>query len=255
MSSLDSTSLGGLITSTSYGAATNVFDMAFCCGNGISNHGTLASTWSLDAGDGAGTVTVLADTPLLSAVQATGTRGNIGTGADHELEYNYEYTFYSFADRPEVWIRVLLTISQASEINASWSYPAKAIRPFMGYTYLDASILSFNGLDTASSNWIRWDGTSDGSEAVGVTWGKISSPTTYNVQYQYTGNPAILGYEANELFDAGSAVPYVATAGQRIDDNSQFFFMFHSSSDTDAGSRTDALIAGTSAAIGTAESN
>ena len=176
------------------------------------------------------------------------------------FEYNYTYSFYTFGDRPEIWVRVSFEAAQDSQLAAEWTGLAKfAMLPF-------TAMVGVNGFQrdrSAAPDWYRFD---DDTEDVGVTWAPVHLAANMFYNYAGTGpsdtyaaasstntNFAKFSYDASEVYDATTVV-YDATAGEMLIDNNLHLFMLHNGSEStaDTSARSLALRDGVATSVGTA---
>jgi len=202
----------------------------------------------------------------MAMAQTTGTRGTFGEGLPFEHEYAFTYTYFSFADRPEIWMRVNFTTTQVSDYYWGILRTHSMFRTFHIYSELPNATQTFeSGGSTATgaerhatataSAWVRYDGATDG-----LTWAPISLPnnTAFNVWNPDVDHLAI-GIEGQNIMplDWTMSTPQNTdgilgvAAGTDLTGQTQHLFMFHSASDAGVGDRTQALISGVGSALGT----
>ena len=270
---------GGLLMGVDYGSATDVWGQDPGSGNGIHAY-TYAGVngWLDDATNEVGTVTVLENSPVVSIAQASGNRGTVGDGLAVEMQYDYTYTYYTFGDRPEMWVRVNLTTSEASQFDWDSNYTHRVFRPFVANLHLDNVTETFengwtpglffdNQAAFAASDWMRFDGDAQSTAApIGITWAPVSVPTFVSTYFYYNIGSVpdrFIGIEGQNLFDvvfpdhyenthAQNTIPWDVPAGTDLTGYNTQLFVFHDQADSTVGNRTKALTLGVSTNVGAA---
>ncbi len=191
-------SAGGMLDSMLWGASPNLQSQDdSCCGNSI-----YSASWGVDPQDGAGTLTVLETGPVFAAMRASGSR------TDSQSSYDYTYTYWMFAGRPELWNKVYQVTTSASTLSHPGDYTS-GIRPWEARRDAISSGATF----TTDSGYAYAD-ASNGTW--GVTWGYYQEPAYLVTLSNY--NPYII-VVGNDYAPSGSGTPGRMPTGTAYMDN------------------------------------
>ena len=201
-----------------------------CCGNSI-----YSDSWGIDPQDGSGTLSLVADGPVLAALQATGSR------SDSASSYDYTHTYWMFAGRPEVYSRVYQETTAYSTLSHTGDYTA-GIRPWESQS-ADLSGATYT-VDTAFTH----ADASDGSRGVAFAY---IQPPDYLISLGFS-DPYLIAY-GNDAAAYGSGTPGTMASGTAYFDNVVMMVLPHEGAWADASDALSALVEGVRVSSGSPE--
>ncbi len=127
--------IGGMADNISPQGSANVGKMSSTgLGNGmyVNNPGGGANgVWLTARGDANAALTVVHEGPVFAAVRSTGTRATAPT-YPVQAGFNYEYTYFLFDGRPEVYVKPYMVINTANtNVGPQGTAWTAAVRPFL----------------------------------------------------------------------------------------------------------------------------
>lgn len=127
--------IGGMADNISPQGSSNVGKMSSTgLGNGIyvnTPGGGPSGVWLTARGDANASLTVVHEGPVFAAVRSTGTRATSPT-YPVQAGFNYEYTYFLFDGRPEVYVKPYIVINTANtNVGPQGTAWTAAVRPFI----------------------------------------------------------------------------------------------------------------------------
>jgi hypothetical protein len=223
-------SAGGMLSALEFDSTDLMSQTDSCCGNGI-----YSSSWGIDPQDAAGTLSLVADGPVLAAVQATGSR------SDSASSYDYTYTYWMFAGRPEVYSRVYQETTSASTLSHTGDYTS-GIRPW------ESQSADLTGATYTIDAGFSYADASDGTR--GVAFAYIQPPDHLISLTFY--NPYLIA-TANDYAATGSGTPGTMASGTPYFDNVVMMVLPHAGAWADVSDAMTGLVEGVSVSSGSPE--
>jgi hypothetical protein len=233
--SFDDTAGGLLDTLGLVGSSTLLMSQTdSCCGNSM----FMSSGWGMDPQDGAGTLRLAIDGPVLSAVEASGSRSD-GTSA-----YDYVFTYWMLAGRPELYAKVWQATTLASTASHA-SDAADGIRPWESR---QDDLSGASGATLTADTLGEYADTWDGSE--GVAWAYVQAPAYVVSLDNY--DPYLIA-RGNDWAAWGSGTPVSVPAGTAFFDNIVQVILPHTADFNATSDTLFGLMEQTTASAGTPE--
>jgi len=234
---------GGLLGALNLQASHNLASQSDA---GIGNSVYMGSWVNNDPADGPGSITVLEDGPIFAALEASGSRAHTG-GCCGGGAYDYTYTYWMFAGRPELWIKVLGVTTGSTTLSSTpltvGNRPWQAIHNDSAW-----------GAITRTTDQLghSWEDLSDGTW--GVSWAYVEPPTfVYPIIDYFAAYTISTG---TDTFDLSSFLPGATTTlspGTTFFDHIIQLVLPHSGTWSTAEPQVHGLVEGVSASQGTIE--
>ncbi|MBT3219450.1 MAG: hypothetical protein HN348_10195, partial [Proteobacteria bacterium] len=231
---------GGLLSALTYDTSPTLLSQTVVAdGNGVRTGGNWIGPQSADAA-GSDSLTLITDGPLFAAIEAAGDRAH-NTNAE---AYDYAYTYWMFARRDEVYVKPHMESTTA--INLSETTDAtEGIRPFQ----VDQDGLTGGGTATRTTDGsFAWADTSD--SGFGFAWGYFAEPTYIIDVYNEDDG---LYSEGNDYLDTGGGQATIIPQDTVFVDSPLMVILPHADAYVDVETTFQALLEGTSAVAGAAE--
>ena len=227
-----SSSAGGMLDALTFDATEVMSQTDSCCGNSI-----YSDSWGIDPQDDTGTLSLVASGPVLSAVQATGSR------SDSSSSYDYEHTYWMFAGRPELYSRVYQETTSSSTLSHTGDYTS-GIRPWESQSADITGSATFTIDTTGYLSAHASDGTT------GVAFAYLQPPD-HIVSLSFY-DPYLVAI-SNDYAAYGSGTPGTLASGTAYFDNVVMMVLPHEGVWADVESAVTALVEGVSVSEGSPE--
>ena len=215
---------GGLLSSLEYDSAPELMSQTdSCCGNSI-----YGASWGIDPQDSSGTLNEEASGPVFAAVSAVGSR------SDSSASYDYEYVYWMFAGRPELYSRVHQETTSSSVLRHSSDY-TQGIRPWESRSDELTDAATFT-IDTTS---YLYADASDGDWGVAFAY---IQPPDHLVSLTFY-DPYLIAV-GNDYAASGSGTPGTLASGTAYFDNIVMVVVPHAGTYTDVQPTLDGLVEG-----------
>ena len=223
---------GGLLDELKFEGSVNLMSQTeSCCGNSI-----YTTSWAINPQDNAGTLTLLEEGPVFAATEASGSLSDSYGG------FEYSYTYFMFAGRPELWSRIY-QVTTADTYSAHSTDFTKGMRPWQS-RHDDLA----TKLEETDNDDLYID-ASDGTTGIAMAYHQAP---TY-VTDIYNADPHFILY-GNDYMDTGTGTPATVPSGTVYMDNIVVFALPHDGEFADAEDTIFGLMEGVTTSVDAAES-